>query len=556
MRFSAIAIVLYAAAVHCAGAALADTLIDNVDGFTLDRNARIERFSGLLIGDDGRIVQVLQRGDKRPGNVDYLLDGQARVLMPGLIDSHINLIELGFSYLTLDLSTARSLSDAQSRIAAYAAAHPDRAWILGRGWDQAGWASGKAPTAADLDQATGGRPAWLVSADGHSGWANTAAMTAAGLAATTRDPPGGRIERATAGGKPTGILVETAMALVENSVPSPRPEDRDLALAAAQEAIVKQGITAVSDMGTTIEDWQSYRRAGDAGTLRIRIMAYAAGTEDMSLIGGPGPSPWLYDDRLRLNGVALSLDGTLASRGAWLKSPYADAAGATGLPRMDETRLRNLLSRAAIDRFQVAIEANGDAAGGAVLDAVQELAGTYTGDRRWRIEGLQAFQAADLQRFSATGSIASVQPAGLVPALAERRLGPARSGDAFRWASFASAEVQTVLGSGAPAAALSPLGIFALVTTRQDASGLPSGGWQGQERLTREAALAAFTAGAAYAGFAEGRFGRLSVGQRADFILLDRDPLIAGSGELQAVQVLETWIGGRRAWAAARPNVK
>lgn len=531
------------------GTANADTLIDNVDGLTLDQTGAARRFTGLLIGTDGRIVQVLNRGDKRPGKVDYLLDGKGRVLIPGLIDSHVDLMALGFAALTLDLGPARSLPEAQGRLAAYAAAHPDRAWILGRGGDAAEWSR-----AAGLDGAIAGRPVWIVSADGHSGWANAAALAAAGIGAATRDPAGGRIERAMPGGKPTGVLVETAMALIERAIPAPRPEDRDLALAAAQDALMARGITAVSDFGTTIEAWQSYRRAGDSGALRIRVMAYAAGTEAMSLIGGPGPSPWLYDDRLRLNGVALTLDGGLATRGAWLRAAYADAPALSGLPRMSETQLRNLMSRAAIDRFQIAVEAHGDAAGSAVLDAVGELAQTYKGERRWRLEGISALGAADAARLAAAGVVAAVQPGTFQPTLAEARLGPARLADAWRWASLSGASVTVAFGSAAPAGVTSPFAAMAAAVTRQDGGGMPYGGWQPQERMTREAALAGFTANGAFAGFADGRFGQIATGQRADFLLIDRDPLLSSASELRETRVLETWINGRRVWAAPDPQ--
>ena len=539
-----------AAALLAPDMALADTLVDNVEGFTLDRDGKVERLTGLVIGGDGRIVQVLHSGERRPGRTDYLVDGKGRVLMPGLIDSHVELIPLGFAALTLDLSPARSLAEAQGRIAAYAAAHPDRAWIIGRGWDAAVWGLGRSPTAADLDAAVSDRPVWLVSADGHAGWANSAALAAAGITAATKDPPGGRIERLMPGGKPSGALLETALALVDKSAPPPRPEDRDLALSAAQDELVKRGITAVADIGTTIEDWQAYRRAGDLGTLRLRIMAYAGGTEAMTLIGGPSPSPWLYDDRLRLNGVALTLDGSLATHGAWLKAAYADRPGATGMIRLGDTQLRNLLSRAAIDRFQVSLEANGDAAVAAALDAIAELAPTYKGERRWRIDGAQAVDAADLPRLAAAGTLAVVRPTALAPALAEARFGPERAGEAFRWASLGGGGVALALSSGAPQAVPDPWAGLAAAITRQDGSGMPFGGWHADERLTREAALAGYTSGGAYAGFAEGRFGRLAVGQRADFLLLASDPLLAGASELRAMRVLETWIGGRKVWAA------
>ena len=270
--------------------ALADTLVDNVDGVTLDATGGVDHFTGLLVGDDGRIVQVLHRGDKRPGKVDYLVDGQGRFLMPGLIDSHAHVMSIGFAALTLDLSDTKSLAEAQARIAAYAREHPDRPWILGRGWNQEAWQLGRFPTAAELDAVVADRPVWLERVDGHAGWANSRALAAAGVTALTRDPPGGKIDRILPGGKPAGVLVDAAKALVAGKVPAPRPEDRDLALAKAQDLLLARGVTAVADMGTSIEEWQSYRRAGDSGALRIRIMAYAGGTEAMTLSQNPDAS--------------------------------------------------------------------------------------------------------------------------------------------------------------------------------------------------------------------------------------------------------------------------
>lgn len=510
------------AAIALSAPARADTLIDNVEGVTFGRDGSVERLNGVVIGNDGRIVQVLHRGDKRPARVDYLLDGKGRFLLPGLVDGHAEVMALGLAALTLDLSETKSLAEAQGRVAAYAAAHPDRAWIVGRGWDMRRWGAARFPGAADLDAVEANRPVWLISADGHTGWANSAALRAAGITALTKAPVGGRIERDTPAGKPNGVLVETAQALVDKVVPAPRPEDRDLAFAGAQELLLSRGITTVTDMGTTIEDWQSYRRSGDAGALRLRVIAYAAGTEAMSLIGGPGPTPWLYDDRLRLNGVRLVLDGGVATQGAWMKAPYPGAPPRTGLPQLNPTQLRNLMSRAAIDRFQIAVEAHGDAAATAALDAVQELADTYKGDRRWRIEGLESVGAPDIARFAAAGVIAGMRAAE----------GPS--------APVAKSGVMLAFGTGASAGTPSPFAAVALATTQA-------------EPMTREAALAAFTGGAAQAAFAETRIGRIAPGLRADFILVDRDPLLAGASELAQVKVLETWVGGRRVWSAGGP---
>ncbi|MEP6869151.1 MAG: amidohydrolase [Novosphingobium sp.] len=532
--------------------AFADTLIDNVDGFTLDSSGGIERLTGLLIGNDGRVVQVLHRGDKRPARPDYFVDGNGQYLMPGLIDSHVNMSELGFSGLSLDLSGAHNLAEAQARIAAYAAAHPDRPWIVGRGWDPERWGLGRLPSAADLDAAVKDRPVWLKQADGQSGWGNSAALTAARVTLASKDPVGGQIERVAGTQKPAGVLTGTAVALIDTIAPPPRPIDRDIALANAQEQLLKHGVTAVADMGTTIEAWQAYRRAGDSGTLRVRVVAYARGIDAMSLIAGSAPGPWLYDDRLRLGGVSFELDGTLGSRGAWLKAPYADSA-TTGLPRLSGTQLRNLMSRAAMDGFQIAIEATGDAATSTALDAIAELAPTYTGERRWRIEHADVVDPADLVRFGTFGIAASVQPAHQIAASsqAEARLGPARLAGAFAWNATSTAGATLAFGSGAPLAAPDPFAGIAAAITRQDADGQPFGGWQPQARIMREAALAAYTTGGAWSAFAERKFGRLAPGLRADFLLVDRDPLLASPSDLRATRVLETWVGGQKVYSAA-----
>jgi predicted amidohydrolase YtcJ len=115
---------------------------------------------------------------------------------------------------------------------------------------------------------------------------------------------------------------------------------------------MRAGQTAIADMGTSMDDWQSYRRAGDAGWLTLRIFAYAGGIDNMVAIAGSRPSPWLYNDTLRLGGVKLYLDGALGSRGAWLKKHYADAAEQTGLQFLASAEIRNLMVRASMDGFQ------------------------------------------------------------------------------------------------------------------------------------------------------------------------------------------------------------
>ncbi len=541
--------------------ALADAIVDNVRGMTVDKAGHVTRFRALVLDANGRVVRLVPADEpvqqptrKDPGpRYDWRADMKGRVLLPGFIDAHGHVMELGFRALELDLSDTNSLAEAQDRIRAYAAANPERKWIVGGGWNQERWHLGRFPTAADLDAAVGDRPVYLARADGHAGWANTAAMRAAGVSSRSVAPPGGRIEKL--GTQPGGVFVDAAQELVTKAVPQPASKDRDVALLKAQEILLGYGVTATADMGTSIDDWLALRRLGDRGGLRVRIMSYAANVETAAAVGGAGPTAWLYDDHLRMGGVGeLYEDGALGSRGAWLKQPYADAPRQTGAAQMSDDVLRNRMSRAAMDGWQVATHAIGDRANATVLGAIEEMAETYKGDRRWRVEHAQIVDPADLPRFGRNGIIASMQPTHQTSdrQMAEARLGPARLTGAYAWATMLRNGVPLAFGSDFPVEKPDPFAGWAAAFTRQGADGEPFGGWQPQERVTREAAWWAYTGGGAYAGFAEKQFGSLEPGQRADFVIVDRDPLLATPAELRATAVEETWVGGHKVWSRGK----
>ena len=538
-RLSAAICIAFAAPVY------ADGMVENVNGITLDKDGKVVRFSAVLIDKEGKISQLLTSKEKAPKQLDFRHDGRGLTMLPGLIDAHGHVMGLGFAALTLDLSGTNSLEEAQAAIKAYATKYPERRWIVGRGWNQEKWGLGRFPTSADLDAVVADRPIWLERVDGHAGWANSKAMEIAGVTGASKSPAGGRIEMV--GAKPSGIFVDAASDLVAKHIPAPKPAERDLALAEAQKALLSVGVTSIADMGTTIEDWQSYRRAGDAGWLSIRIFGYAGGIDNMVAIAGPRPTPWLYDDKLRLGGVKLYLDGALGSRGAWLKKPYADAPGQTGLSFLASAEIRNLMVRASMDGFQTAVHAIGDAANADAIGAVEDLAETYAGDRRWRIEHVQIVDPADLPRLAKNGIIASMQPVHQTSdrLMAEARLGPERLAGAYAWNSILKAGGKLAFGSDTPVEAPNPFAGIAAAMTREDAQGQPFGGWIPAERVTREQALAGFTIGAAYAAFAEGKVGSLTPGHRADFILVDTDPLLASPAQIRAARVKETWLGGR-----------
>lgn len=543
----------------------ASGVIDNVNGIAIGPDGKIVHFGALMIDDEGKVEKLIQgryqepeykpkkpkRGQpwpERPKGPSFKLDAGGKTLIPGLIDAHGHVMGLGLSLITLDLSDTKSLAEAQAKIRAYAQENTGRKWIIGTGWNQETWGLGRFPTAAELDAAVGDIPVWLERVDGHAGWANSAAIRAAGVSAATKAPAGGRIEMAA--GKPAGVFVDKAMDLIQKVVPAPAPKDRDNALEKAQRALLAVGITGIADMGTSIEDWQAFRRSADRGALRVRIMSYAYGLDNMVLIAGPEPTPWLYDDHLRMGGIKLLLDGALGSRGAWLKADYSDAPGQRGLPMIPSTQLRNIMSRAAMDNFQVAVHAIGDAANGEILDAIQEMSDTYSGDRRWRVEHAQIIDPADLPRFARYGTIASMQPVHETSdwRMATARLGEARLKGAYAWKAMLDNKVPLAFGSDVPVESPNPFPGIAAAMSRQDAKGEPAGGWMPEQKVSFEAALDGFTRQAAFAGFAEKKFGSLVPGQRADFLLIDRNIETASPTDIRGTQVLETWINGKRVY--------
>jgi predicted amidohydrolase YtcJ len=546
--------------------ALAAGVIDNVNGIAIDPDGKLVHFGALMIDDEGKVEKLIpgryqepkyerpkkpkkgQPWPEPPKGLAFKLDAGGKTLIPGLIDAHGHVMGYGLSLITLDLSDTRSLEEAQAKIRAYAQGNAGRKWIIGTGWNQEKWGLGRFPTAAELDAAVGDIPVWLERVDGHAGWANSAAIRAAGITPTTKAPMGGRIE--TSGGKPAGVFVDKAMDLIQKVVPPPAAKDRDIALEKAQRALLAVGITGIADMGTSIDDWQAFRRSADRGALRVRIMSYAYGIDNMVLIAGPEPTPWLYDDHLRMGGVKLLLDGALGSRGAWLRADYADAPGQRGLPMIPDTQLRNFMSRAAMDNFQVAVHAIGDAANHELLNAIEELNDTYKGDRRWRIEHAQIVTPTDLPRFGPLGAIASMQPVHEASdwRMATARLGEARLNGAYAWKAMLDNKVPLAFGSDVPVESPNPFAGIAVAMSREDASGEPAGGWTPDQRVGFEAALNGFTRQASYAGFAEKKFGNLVPGQRADFLLIDRDISTSRPADIRQTQVLETWIGGKRVY--------
>lgn len=532
--------------------AAAQTLIVNANGYTLNANGKLVRFSALWIDDNGKVVRIGRDEQlRRSATKARVIDVGGRTLLPGLIDAHGHVMKLGYQQQIVDLTQTRSLEDALDRVRAWAAAHPEARWIVGRGWNQVVWGWKRFPTAAELDAVTGGRPAALERVDGHATWVNSAALTLAGISNGTSDPEGGRIER-TDQGAATGILIDNADELVRKLIPPPTPSEQELALNAALRSLASVGLTSVHDAGISPETWALYKSHAASGDLTTRLYAMIDGPEAFARLGGLGPQPSLFADRLALRSAKLYVDGALGSRGAALLAPYTDAPSHRGLLLIDRATLRTELRQMLDAGFQVNIHAIGDAGNREVLDAFADVLTPKTKALRNRIEHAQVVASADIPRFAELGIIASFQPTHATSDMnmAEARLGADRMAGAYAWRAFERSGARMAAGSDFPVEPSNPFFGWHAAVTRQDRNNQPLGGWRPKDRLTRIEAFRLFTRDAAYAAHQERILGSLEPGKWADFIVTDRDPFTIPAKDIWRVQVLETWLAGGRVYSA------
>ncbi len=501
----------------------------------------------------GRIVAVGTREEvvaHAPGA--KLHDAGGATVVPGLIDAHAHLMGLGLALMNADLVGTRSKSDVLARLRDFEKSLPQGAWLLGRGWDQNDWPEKFFPTAADLDAAFPDRPVWLERIDGHAGWANSAAMrrVARDLAGDWQ-PDGGRIVRDV--GKPTGVFVDAATSIVSDVVPPPDDAFRKEALTRALAATASVGLTGVHDMGTSAADLDLFGNFAGQGRLTLRVVAYADG-DSRALDDRCRSGPYMHPSgRVRMSGVKFYADGALGSRGAALIEPYSDDPGNRGILVTPPEMLRAGMEKARRCGLQVATHAIGDRGNRLVLDDYAEVLGKdAAGDHRWRIEHAQVVSLADIPRFARLNVIASMQPTHATSDMpwAEARIGRVRLAGAYAWRRFEQAGVRLALGSDFPVESVDPrLGLYAAVT-RQDLDGEPPGGWLPDQKLSPLEALRGFTTDAAWAGFMEDEVGRLAPGLRADFVVLDADPLASPPERMPKIRVLSTWIDGIAVYTA------
>lgn len=514
----------------------------------------------------GRIVAVGDHAEAAAaaGPEPEVVDLAGRRLLPGFIDAHVHPLAAGLQQLSCNLDGAVDAQSCLAAVAAYAKANPQAPWIVGSGW-MSGFFPGGTPHRRDLDAVVPDRPVFLVNSDQHDAWVNTAALRLAGIDAGTPDPPGGRIAR-DPDGTPQGTLHEGAARLVGRHRPPVTPADLERALRTAQGRLHAAGVTGWLDacVGPYLDSpdpFPTYRSLDARGRLTARVTGalwWDPARDDpaqLAEVTARRQEAEAAAGRFTASQVKVMQDGLIENRTAALKQPYLDTGG-HGHSNLDPARLRQVVTALDGAGFDVQFHAVGDRAAAECLDAVAAAtAANPPRDRRHTIAHVHVVDLADLPRFARLGVVAAIQPlwAAQVPQMTELiapALGEERTWRQYAFASLARAGVRLAAGSDWPVSDPAPLrGVHTAVTrlpARTSApwlAGLPTPPpLNPAERLPLTTALAAYTAGSAYAAGLDRVTGSITVGKAADLVVLDRDPLTGPPGDIEHTQVDLTFV--------------
>ena len=513
----------------------ADLIIHNAKIYTV--NDAFDIKSAVAI-KDGKFIAIGGEEILSKYNANDLLDLKGLAVYPGLIDAHCHFYQLGLAQEQVDLRGSKSVEEIIDRINAHLEENNDEV-ILGRGWDQNLWEEKVFPNKTALDQAFPGKLVILERVDGHAAYVNSEVLNRAKITAKTKLDGG---EVILENGTPSGVLVDKASDLAYAILPAPSVEKKIRALKKAEAIAFENGLTTVDDAGLNRDILELIDSMHTSKQLKIRVYGMISNAkENLAHYLNKGIS---QTERLTIRSVKVYADGALGSRGAALKSPYADDPKNTGLFLTTKQQIEDLALVLAEKGFQMNTHAIGDAANQVVLDAYTKAL-VDVEDPRWRVEHAQVVEKQDLEKFGPK-VIPSVQPTHATSDMewADERLGEERVQNAYTYKELLDWAGKLALGTDFPVEKVNPLHTFYAAVARKSLEGNPQGGYQTANALSRSEALKGMTSWAAYANFEEDFKGSIEIGKVADLVIVSKDIMTVKESEILQAKVVATLMDG------------
>jgi len=503
--------------------------------------------------------------DKYKEATTKIIDAAGKLVLPGFTDCHIHFLDGSLSQQRIFLDDAPDTTEIQRRVKAYADAHPNEAWVLGRGWQYSSVGPTNLPHKKYLDEIIPDRPVYLDSYDGHTWWANTKAMELAGVTKDTPNPRGGEIVRDPKTGEAIGVFKEDAAdAVMRRAIPALTRQEKLQALQAGIKEANRVGLVRVHSAGGDLQDVDLLRDLQKSGELTLRMyLSYPATPPEITAAQFEeieGARKKYHDEWISGGAVKFFMDGVVESHTAAMLSPYSDDPKLTGDLLWEPSTYKRMVADLDKRGIQVFTHAIGERAVRATLDAYENAAKVNgTSDRRHRIEHIETITAQDIPRFGKLGVIASFQPLHAYPnedtlAVWARNVGPERVQRAWSWRSVENSGGVLAFGSDWPIVTLNPWAGVQNALTRQTTDGKPPGGFVPNERISLEDAIRGYTLGAAFAGHREATEGSLEPGKVADLIILGQDLFRIEPTQIEKTEVLLTIVGGKVVYES--PNWK
>ncbi|MEG2678871.1 MAG: amidohydrolase [Oscillospiraceae bacterium] len=531
----------------------ADQVYLNGNILTADKEFRVVQAMALQ-GDHILDVGTDEEMKWLAGPNTRIVDLNGKTVMPGIIESHLHMRDLGMSKLDIDCH-GMNKEQLLAAVADRCKTTPAGGWICGMGWNQAEWNAKDFPKKEELDAVTTTIPVYLQRCCGHASWANSKALELAGIGPNTPNPVGGEIIREN--GNAIGIFTDQAQEFFNRVIPPLTDEDTKRAFLLAQEEFFRYGITTIHDAGSStevLELWEQLYR-DEKLKLRIYSMLRVPGRPDYDELYHTvlrylqrGLVIGKYNHRLTVRSLKISADGSLGARSAWMLEDYADRPGHKGNGKLTDEQLYRVIYEARKHGFQVMVHAIGDACNKQVLDVYERVFNALPDpDHRCRIEHSQVLRLEDIPRFAQLGVVPSVQPItiGADKEVALARVGTERIAGAYAWRKLIDAGCKIFpISTDAPVDYLNPFYNIYSAVARKDIHQNPEGGWYKENALTRKEALLGATYMGAMAGFEEGKKGSLERGKLADFIIVSDDMMHCPEDAIKDIVVLETVLGG------------